>query len=98
MQYSQAIMRLQHCGFTQEQVEAIVAYGEAARKELATVHDLRLVESQLKNEIQQVKSELKTEIQQVKTEIHKLENRLTLRMGAMAIFIVGVLGAMKFFA
>lgn len=87
MQYSQAIMRLQHCGFTKEQVEAIVAYSEAAKKELATVHDLRLVESQLKNEIQQVK-----------TEIHKLENRLTLRMGAMAVFIVGVLGAMKFFA
>lgn len=87
MEYSQAIMRLQHCGFTQEQVEAIVAYNEAATKTLATVHDLRLVESQLKNEIQQVK-----------TEIHKLENRLTLRMGAMAIIIVGVLGAMKFFA
>lgn len=91
MEYSQAIMRLQHCGFTQEQVEAIVAYNDAATKTLATVHDLRLVESQLKNEIQQSKSELKT-------EIHKLENRLTLRMGAMAVFIVAVVGAMKFFA
>lgn len=98
MEYSQAIMRLQHCGFTQEQVEAIVAYNEAATNTLATVHDLRLTESQLKNEIQLVESQLKHEIQQVKTEIHKLENRLTLRMGAMAIFIVGVLGAMKFFA
>ncbi|EGT5655735.1 hypothetical protein JD793_001852 [Citrobacter braakii] len=42
-------------------------------------------------ELQMVKTELKH-------EIDRLENRLTLRMGAMAAFIIAVLGAMKFFA
>lgn len=45
-----------------------------------------------------VKTELKSDIQALKVGIAQLENRLTLRMGAMAAFILAAMGAMKFFA
>lgn len=35
---------------------------------------------------------------ELKNDIDRLEHRLTLRMGAMAAFIVAAAGAMKFFA
>ncbi|EBP3404250.1 hypothetical protein OJ74_16065 [Salmonella enterica subsp. enterica] len=84
--YDAAII-LHQAGFSDVQVEALVNFQKSVNGQLATSAELQLV-----------KTELKSEIQALKVDIAQLENRLTLRMGAMAAFILAAMGAMKFFA
>ncbi|EBD9555667.1 hypothetical protein DBR62_07275 [Salmonella enterica] len=88
--YDAAII-LHQAGFSDVQVEALVNFQKSVNGQLATSAELHMVKTELK-------TELKSEIQALKVDIAQLENRLTLRMGAMAAFILAAMGAMKFFA
>ncbi|PLR35026.1 hypothetical protein CYR55_14065 [Chimaeribacter californicus] len=88
--YDAAII-LQQAGFSDVQVEALVNFQKSVNAQLATSTELQMVKAELQTDMRIMKSELKHDIAQ-------LENRLTLRFGAIAVFIIGALGAMKFFA
>lgn len=68
-------------GFSDTQVEALVNFQKSVNAQLATSTELQSVKTELQTEMRIMKAELKN-------DIDRLENRLTLRMGAMAAFIV----------
>ncbi|EBI3671161.1 hypothetical protein [Salmonella enterica] len=86
-----AVIFLRQAGFSDTQVEALVNFQKSVNAQLATSTELQSIKTELQTEMRIMKAELKN-------DIDRLENRLTLRMGAMAAFIVAAAGAMKFFA
>ena len=50
--------------------------------------------AELRGEMKDIKIELKADIFQLKTEIRSLEDRMTIKLGAMLVVGIGVLGAM----
>lgn len=80
--------RLERSGFSKEQAEEAVTLGvEIMLENLATKSDLKKLETSLKHEFKSEFSE----------RVHALEDKLTIRMGAMFAVSIAILGAMKFF-
>ncbi|HED1713392.1 TPA: hypothetical protein R4X16_004412 [Klebsiella variicola subsp. variicola] len=102
------LIQLQRSGLTEPQVEAIVNFVESNQEPLATKTDLAdvrtvlkadiaEVKAELKADIAEVKAELKTDIAEIRVDLARLEQRLTLRMGTFAVFIVAFISALKLF-
>lgn len=97
--------KLQEVGVPREQAEAqIIILVEVMEDTLATKTDLKELGAgtreefqAVRTELQSVRSEMRSEFQavrsEIKVEIVNLEHRLTLRVGAMAIAIVGAVAA-----
>ena len=69
------------------------------RGEIAEVRgEIKDVEAALKSDIAQVEAAMKLEIAEVKTEIAKTANTITTRLGAIITVMLGVVGALQFFA
>jgi hypothetical protein len=86
--------RLQQVGVSREQAEA---HAELARDmviaELATKGDLAATSKDLQVEIKTVSKDLQGEIKDVQADIRLLEQRMTIRLGAMLAAAVGIVVA-----
>ena len=91
--------KLQAAGADVLLAKAIVeGISSADTSNLATKEDLRNVETALKEDLRNVETALKLEIAEVKTEIAKTANTITTRLGAIITVMLGVVGALQFFA
>jgi DNA-binding transcriptional MerR regulator len=88
--------RLQQVGVSLEQAEA---HAELARDmviaELATKAGLGATSKDLQAEIKGVSRDLQAEIKDVRAELSRLEQRMTIRLGAMLAAAVGIVAAQK---
>jgi hypothetical protein len=88
-------------GLPETQAKAISsALREAAYAEFATKSDLRELELVIKTEMRELGDELKSDIRELKSDMRELRNnmrelelRMTIKLGAMQVVGIGVLGA-----
>jgi hypothetical protein len=81
-------------GLPETQAKAISsALREAAYAEFATKSDLRELELVIKTEMRELRDELKSDIRELKSDMRELELRMTIKLGAMQVVGIGVLGA-----
>lgn len=71
----------------------------------ADIAEVKVNLAEVKADVKAVKAELKADIAELKVDmaairqsISHMDNRLTLRLGGFAVFIVSVIGALKLFA
>lgn len=90
------ITRLEASGFSPKQAEGLVAEQVKFMDDgLATKRDLQDNKQELKQDIKDLRQELKQEINELRQEIKTLEMRLTIKLGAMMVVMIGVLAALK---
>ena len=87
----EAAVLLQDAGFSEELVEALVKFQKSVNGQIATSSELQSVKSELQ-------TDLRVSLSELKNELLRLESRLTLRMGAVAAFLLAALAAMKYMA
>ena len=88
--------RLEDAGFTREQAqETVKTVIETVDDNFATKFDLKETEYALKGDIQAVRTELKQEMQVLRHDMKQIENRLTIKMGAMMMAGIAILQFLK---
>ena len=93
-----ATHELEAGGFKREQAEAIAAVVRAGQGELATKSDLRLLRSEVKQDIAELRGEVKELRGEVKQDIAQLEVRLAWRLvAAMGVIIAANAGMLALF-
>jgi type II secretory pathway component PulL len=79
--------RLKSAGFTEQQAEVLA---EATRDH---VTEEMVTKSFLQSEMQKLNQKLEFEVEKLRSEMEKLSMRLTIRMGTIAVAVVGALAA-----
>lgn len=83
-----AILKLQKVGFTSEQVEALADFMDT---QAASKADLESTEHRLDVKITEVKSELRLVETGLRAELKQIEQRMTIKLGAMLLALAGLL-------
>ncbi|HWB48553.1 MAG TPA: hypothetical protein VG651_05550 [Stellaceae bacterium] len=79
--------RLKNAGFTEQQAEVLA---QATRDH---VTDEMVTKSFLKSELQKLDQKLESEVEKLGSEIERQSMQLTIRMGTIAVAVVGALAA-----
>ncbi|WP_404317497.1 hypothetical protein RX799_24740 [Klebsiella oxytoca] len=89
----------------QEPLATKAALMEVKTELKADIAEVKVNLAEVKADVKAVKAELKADIAELKVDmaairqsISHMDNRLTLRLGGFAVFIVSVIGALKLFA
>jgi hypothetical protein len=91
--------KLEDAGFPTVQAQGVAAaLADTFSEDLATKRDLKDQETALRTDVQALRTELRTDFQAVRTEfkadLRDLEQRMTIRLGAMPAGAIVLVGAM----
>jgi hypothetical protein len=103
------VKRLEAAGMSVTHAEALAdAMGEIVLQSIVTKTDLREVDlglraemkelsASLRGEMNELSAALRGEMNELRKELKNMELRLTLRMGAMLVFVIAILTTLKVF-
>jgi len=90
------VKRLSAAGMETPQAEALAeAHVDSAFDNLATKADLRELQLATKADLRELQLATNADLRELE---HRLANNLTVRMGAMTVAIIAIVGALKIFS
>ncbi len=84
--------KLKKAGIPGEQAEVhAVAIAEIVNEQMATKRDIKELETALRHDMKEMDTALRHDIKEMEMRLKEMEMRLTIRMGAMAVVVIGVI-------